>query len=81
MQTTSIDVSSEFHEQLIAVAKENKMSVDAVLAQALDNFLWNSRMEQVKAAMANASAEDLATYEEESRFWEMLGSEALTDPD
>jgi predicted transcriptional regulator len=79
MTLTTIKVPIAFRERVAELARERGVTQASLLEQALEELVWKFRMDQVREAMASASAEDLATYEEESRAWERLGASAIED--
>ena len=76
---TTIKVPVEFRERVSELARERGTTQASILEEALDNLLWKFRMDQVREAMANASVEDLESYESEFREWEGIFGEAMKE--
>ena len=79
MTMTTIKVPLEFRERVAALAREHGVTQASLLEHALEELVWKFRKEMVREAMANASAEDLASYEAESRAWDSLTAAVIED--
>ena len=79
MKSTTIKVQVEFRERVAKIARERGMTQASVLEQALEQLLWKFRMDQVRDAMAQASPEDVASYESEFKSWTGVFDEAFKD--
>lgn len=66
---TTIKVSTDVRDRLNSMAAERGITANSVVERLLEDALWNQRMEDVRAAMASASEEDLSTYREETADW------------
>lgn len=74
MPTTTIKVSSEVRDRLKAQASAAHRTLGEHLRHLADLGDRASRFESLRAAIAETSPEDLASYRDEAAVWETLDS-------
>jgi predicted transcriptional regulator len=77
MTATTIKVSTETRDRLAELARERGMTANSVVEMLLARYLRDERMNAVRRAMAQSSAEDWRTYHEETAEWDVVAGDGL----
>ena len=79
MSPTTIKLDSSVRDQINEIGRAKSMTAQSVVEMLLRDYLRSQRMQAVRIAMRNTSAEDWRTYREETALWASTDNDGLQD--
>lgn len=77
MSPTTIKLDSIVRDQINEIGRAKGMTAQSVVEMLLREYQRAQRMEAVRTAMRNTSAEDWRTYREETALWASTDNDGL----